>query len=189
MGRKEENTMNEEMQNYANDPDILEKFGRNINAAVRAGKVDPVIGRDEEIRKIIDTNYARALEVLRTHESVLHDMVRLLFVHETIYGDEIDLLMEGKSVDDVNEYIRNKKEEQLRLTREKEEAARPQPVLGNASSIIVPEPKASGDAPSDNAPEAPALPAPASDPSESQPSDNEASPEAAKGDPDDKPQA
>ena len=54
MGRKEENTMNEEMQNYANDPDILEKFGRNINAAVRAGKVDPVIGRDEEIRKIIE---------------------------------------------------------------------------------------------------------------------------------------
>lgn len=144
---------------------------------------------DSEIRKIIDTNYARALEVLRTHESVLHDMVRLLFAHETIYGDEIDLLMEGKSVDEVNEYIRNKKEEQLRLAREKEEAARTQPVLGNASSIIVPEPKASGDAPSDHAPEAPALPAPASNPSESQPSDNEASPEAANGDPDDKPQA
>ncbi len=31
---------------------VLEKYGRNINEAVRAGKIDPVIGRDEEIRSI-----------------------------------------------------------------------------------------------------------------------------------------
>jgi ATP-dependent Clp protease ATP-binding subunit ClpB len=32
---------------------VLEKFGRNINESVKAGKIDPVIGRDEEIRKVI----------------------------------------------------------------------------------------------------------------------------------------
>ncbi len=37
---------NEEEEN------VLEKYGRNINEAVKAGKVDPVIGRDEEIRSI-----------------------------------------------------------------------------------------------------------------------------------------
>lgn len=37
---------NEENEN------VLEKYGRNINEAVRAGKIDPVIGRDEEIRSI-----------------------------------------------------------------------------------------------------------------------------------------
>ena len=37
---------NEENEN------VLEKYGRNINEAVKAGKVDPVIGRDEEIRSI-----------------------------------------------------------------------------------------------------------------------------------------
>ena len=37
---------NEENEN------ILEKYGRNINEAVKAGKIDPVIGRDEEIRSI-----------------------------------------------------------------------------------------------------------------------------------------
>ena len=38
---------------YANDPHVLEKFGRNVCDAVREGKLDPVIGRDEEIRKVI----------------------------------------------------------------------------------------------------------------------------------------
>ena len=37
---------NEENEN------VLEKYGRNINEAVKAGKIDPVIGRDEEIRSI-----------------------------------------------------------------------------------------------------------------------------------------
>ena len=32
----------------------LEKFGRNLTAAARAGKLDPVIGRDEEIRRTIE---------------------------------------------------------------------------------------------------------------------------------------
>ena len=41
------------MEDYANDENILAKFGRNINDDVRASKVDPVIGRDEEIRKVI----------------------------------------------------------------------------------------------------------------------------------------
>ncbi len=43
-----------EVPNYENDKDILQKFGRNINEEVKKGKVDPVIGRDEEIRKIIE---------------------------------------------------------------------------------------------------------------------------------------
>ena len=39
--------------NYANDPNVLEKFGRNIVELARSGKIDPVIGRDEEIRHVI----------------------------------------------------------------------------------------------------------------------------------------
>ena len=31
----------------------LEKFGRDLTADARAGKLDPVIGRDEEIRRVI----------------------------------------------------------------------------------------------------------------------------------------
>lgn len=42
-----------QMDDYNNDPKILEKFGRNINQAVKDGKTDPVIGREDEIRRII----------------------------------------------------------------------------------------------------------------------------------------
>lgn len=38
---------------YSQDKDILQKFGRDITEEVKKGKIDPVIGRDEEIRKIV----------------------------------------------------------------------------------------------------------------------------------------
>ncbi|MGD9605186.1 MAG: ATP-dependent Clp protease ATP-binding subunit [Bacilli bacterium] len=40
-------------QDYSQDQDILKKFGRDIVEEVKKGKVDPVIGRDEEIRRIV----------------------------------------------------------------------------------------------------------------------------------------
>ena len=42
-----------EMQNYSQDKDILKKFGKNLNELAKDGKMDPVIGRDEEISQII----------------------------------------------------------------------------------------------------------------------------------------
>ena len=44
----------ERMQDYSQDQDILQKFGRDVVEEVKKGKVDPVIGRDEEIRRIIE---------------------------------------------------------------------------------------------------------------------------------------
>ena len=41
-----------EQQNYAEE-NVLEKYGRNVVELARNGKIDPVIGRDEEIRRII----------------------------------------------------------------------------------------------------------------------------------------
>ena len=42
-----------QMDDYSKDPKILEKFGRNIVESVKEGKIDPVIGREEEIRRVI----------------------------------------------------------------------------------------------------------------------------------------
>lgn len=42
-----------QMQDYAKDEKILEKFGRDVTEAVRLGKVDPIIGREEEILRIV----------------------------------------------------------------------------------------------------------------------------------------
>jgi len=42
-----------EMQDYSKDENILEKFGRDVTNHVKEGKIDPVIGREEEILRII----------------------------------------------------------------------------------------------------------------------------------------
>ena len=42
-----------QMENYDKDPDVLEKFGRNIVEEVKKGKIEPVIGREDEIRSIV----------------------------------------------------------------------------------------------------------------------------------------
>ncbi|MGB7531347.1 MAG: AAA family ATPase, partial [Bacilli bacterium] len=42
-----------QMEDYSQDKDILKRFGRDIVEEARTGKIDPVIGRDEEIRRII----------------------------------------------------------------------------------------------------------------------------------------
>ena len=44
--------MNQEQAYQENLQNVLEKYGRNITEAVRDGKIDPVIGRDDEIRSI-----------------------------------------------------------------------------------------------------------------------------------------
>ncbi|MFA5720048.1 MAG: AAA family ATPase [Acholeplasmataceae bacterium] len=42
-----------QMEDYSKDPDVLMKFGRMITDDVIKGKVDPVIGRDDEIRRMV----------------------------------------------------------------------------------------------------------------------------------------
>ena len=44
--------MNQEQAYQESLQNVLEKYGRDITAAVRDGKIDPVIGRDDEIRSI-----------------------------------------------------------------------------------------------------------------------------------------
>ena len=44
----------EGMEDYSQDKNILQKFGRDVVEEARKGKIDPVIGLDEEIRRIIE---------------------------------------------------------------------------------------------------------------------------------------
>lgn len=45
---------------------------------------------DEEIKKIIDSSYAKALNILKTHEKALRELSKVLIEKETIEGEEID---------------------------------------------------------------------------------------------------
>ena len=51
---------------------------------------------DSEIRTIIDRNYERAEEILKSNEDKLHLMADALMKYETIDSNQIDAIMEGK---------------------------------------------------------------------------------------------
>ncbi len=60
---------------------------------------------DEEVRKIIESAHARAVELLSSHRKILDNMARVLVERETIYTDEVDMLLEGASVEAVYAYM------------------------------------------------------------------------------------
>ncbi|MBR6737230.1 MAG: ATP-dependent zinc metalloprotease FtsH [Clostridia bacterium] len=51
---------------------------------------------DQEVQKIINEAHERATELLKANKSKLDNMARLLFERETIYQDEVDMIMDGK---------------------------------------------------------------------------------------------
>ena len=60
---------------------------------------------DEEMREIIESAHARAEGFLTEKRSVLDNMARVLIERETIYTEEVDLLMEGKDYNEVIKYM------------------------------------------------------------------------------------
>ncbi len=60
---------------------------------------------DEEIHSIIENAHARATKLLTEHRSILDNMSRVLIEKETIYTEEVDLLMEGKDYKEVLAYM------------------------------------------------------------------------------------
>ncbi len=63
---------------------------------------------DEEVHKIIETAHARAVKLLTENRKVLDNMARVLVERETIYTDEVDMLLEGKTVEEVYEFMDTK---------------------------------------------------------------------------------
>ena len=63
---------------------------------------------DEEISAIIKNAHVKATELLSQNKSLLDVMARVLIERETIYQEEVDLIMAGKSAKEVMEYMDNK---------------------------------------------------------------------------------
>ena len=56
---------------------------------------------DEEVHKIIDEAHTRAVKLLSDNRKVLDNMARVLIERETIYTEEVDMLLDGATVDEV----------------------------------------------------------------------------------------
>ena len=60
---------------------------------------------DEEVHKIIEAAHERAVKLLTENRKVLDNMARVLIERETIYTEEVDMLLGGSSVDEVYAYM------------------------------------------------------------------------------------
>lgn len=79
---------------------------------------------DDEIMSILNNNYKRAKEVLTENIDILHELAKLLLARETIYKEEVDMILEGKKTEEIvkimEEKERKQKEKEARLKTEKE---------------------------------------------------------------------
>ena len=81
---------------------------------------------DKEVKKILDYNYNRAKKILTENSELVKQMAQLLLEKDTIYKDEVDMLMAGVSKEEIIKHMdeqsekRRKEEEKARKTNEKE---------------------------------------------------------------------
>ncbi len=74
---------------------------------------------DKEVAALVDTAHEQALDILKNHREVMDVMVRVLLDCETIYTEEVDMIMNGASADEVKEELKTR----LNAKYEKKQAA------------------------------------------------------------------
>ena len=87
------------MEDYSNDENILEKFGRDVTKQVKDGKIDPVIGRDDEIRKITEILARKTKNnVILIGEPGVGKTAIIEGLAERIVKDDVPLSLRNKTI-------------------------------------------------------------------------------------------
>lgn len=60
---------------------------------------------DDEVRSIVNESYKKAVDLLNENRALLDTMARVLLEKETIYSDEVDMIIKGKSAQEVIKYM------------------------------------------------------------------------------------
>ena len=87
---------------------------------------------DDEVRELLDYNYKRATKIISENMDFMHEMVKLLLDQETINKEEVDLLAQGKSAEEVAAGMK----ERQRIQKEKEEEFKKQQQIEERKRII-----------------------------------------------------
>ena len=61
---------------------------------------------------ILNKNYKRAKDLLTEKIDILHEMAKLLLARETIYKDEVDMIMQGKKTEEIVAEMEAREKEQ-----------------------------------------------------------------------------
>ena len=98
---------------------------------------------DQEVEDIVNKAHEKAIELLSANKQLLHNMARLLIEKETIYQDEVELIMQGKEVSEISAYMDKKESERLENpfgTKDKKEKT--ESPIDSAQSELPPMPTA-----------------------------------------------
>ena len=126
---------------YGSDKEVF--IGRDMASHVSYSEETAAI-IDEEIRKIVDDGLQKARKLLKENRTLLDNMARLLVERETIFTEEVDMLMEGKSVEEIMIFM---DENEKRLSENPFERKK-------ANKVIVPEQVKTEEKPADQPTEA-----------------------------------
>ncbi len=75
---------------------------------------------DREVYRLISTAYKTAMGILKKNQKILEVMAQALLKHETIDGQEVDMIIKGSNLDDLE---KNRKQEDLKLQEERDQLA------------------------------------------------------------------
>lgn len=76
---------------------------------------------DEEIKAILDEGLERAINLLKENENILDEMAKVLLAKETIYSQEVNELISGKTSDEVIKNMEEREAERKRKDKEAQE--------------------------------------------------------------------
>ena len=112
---------------YGSDKEFF--IGRDMQSHVTySDKTASII--DEEIRSIVDNGLQKARKLLASNKKLLDNMARLLVERETIFTEEVDMLIDGKSVEEIMAFM----DENERTLRENPFARK-----SRVNPVIIPE--------------------------------------------------
>ncbi|MBQ8320439.1 MAG: ATP-dependent zinc metalloprotease FtsH [Clostridia bacterium] len=97
--------MSEELGLVAYDSDQPVFVGMEYGHSEKTYSQETAAKIDAEVRRIISEAYDRALALLKENRSILDNMSRVLVEKETIYTEEVEMLMAGKDYKEVIAYM------------------------------------------------------------------------------------
>ncbi|MCM1368025.1 MAG: ATP-dependent zinc metalloprotease FtsH [Roseburia sp.] len=103
---------------------------------------------DSEVKRLLDEAHEKAVKILTQNKKIMENMARVLLECETIYAEEVDMLMNGASPDEVKEAL-GKRLDYKQMHRDDMEKA-PIKKLSDFKPIAEPE-KPFGGSSADNA--------------------------------------
>ena len=102
---------------YLGNPEHEVFLGRDFNQQGMSPETAAKV--DAEMKSILDECYETARKIISDHRELLDNMVKVLFAKETIFQHEVDMLLEGKSPEEI---IRLSNEEEKKKSASKESA-------------------------------------------------------------------